>query len=129
MTYYEYLVGVSHRPPAAQGVVLALQIGDQLILEREPDNAYDENAIKVIEPESGVFIGYIGRETAAVISPLLALSPEYDCVVFSNVQRKKPYLAISIDYRHAGGLAQPLRVDRQGLQSAQVRRPLQGLPQ
>lgn len=37
--------------------------GDPLVLEREPDNAYDPNAIKCIHAKAG-FVGYIGRDLA-----------------------------------------------------------------
>lgn len=74
------LVGVSFRPAEAKEVVDALTIGQELTLERDPNNEYDSNAIKVIadvgEGDSGpveVFIGFIkssGGE-AAEIAPFL----------------------------------------------------------
>ena len=44
------------------------EIGNVLILEHEPDNKYDANAIKVLafdEGASSVHIGYIARHAAA----------------------------------------------------------------
>jgi len=45
--YISNLAGLSFCPKESKTVVLNLQPGDQLDLEREPMNAYDENAIKV----------------------------------------------------------------------------------
>ena len=97
MTYYEYLVGASFRPPAAQSIVLDLRPGDLLTLLREPDNAHDQNAIMVIDPETKVHLGYVGRALAAGIAPLLDAGASYECQVFSYDEKKKPYLAIDID--------------------------------
>lgn len=41
--------------------------GTVLDLEREPDNAYDPDAIKVLS--NGNHIGYISRDTASFLSP------------------------------------------------------------
>lgn len=67
------LVGVSFRPAEAKEVVDALTIGQELTLERDPENEYDASAIKVIDPDSEQFIGFIkssGGE-AAEIAPFL----------------------------------------------------------
>jgi hypothetical protein len=41
-------------------------------LWREPDNKYDENAVMIVGAEDewdGVHLGYLGRETAAILAP------------------------------------------------------------
>lgn len=46
----------------------------KVVLEREPENTHDENAIKVVVAEppcKGMHIGFISRITAAVIAPAL----------------------------------------------------------
>ena len=47
------------------------QIGSTVILEREPDNTYDSNAIEVYLEEAGEKIGYISQEEAANLAPVL----------------------------------------------------------
>jgi single-stranded-DNA-specific exonuclease len=53
-----------------QEVIARLQIGDLIWLEREPDNRYDSNAIKV-SMNNGEQIGYLNRYLAASIAPHL----------------------------------------------------------
>jgi hypothetical protein len=55
------------RGPEAKEYVSTLQPGNQLTLEREADNQFDQNAIKVLTP-GGMHIGYIERGQAAWIS-------------------------------------------------------------
>lgn len=47
-----------------------IQNNDRLLLVREPDNAFDPNAI-AIHLESGCHIGHINRVIAADLAPLL----------------------------------------------------------
>lgn len=49
-----------------------LSIGDDLILVREYDNPADENAIAVMNT-ARVKLGYVAREVARVLAPLLDL--------------------------------------------------------
>jgi hypothetical protein len=77
--YLANLVGVNFRPAEAREVVANLVPGDELTLERDPFNQYDENAIKVIFTElipvddlggrsfangESHFIGFIERSIA-----------------------------------------------------------------
>lgn len=70
------IMGVNFRPKdgVARAIVARLEVGDELDLrlEPEPDNQYDENAIKVIEVSSGEFLGYVEKEIAKVLAPLLS---------------------------------------------------------
>lgn len=81
------LMGVNFRPKdgAARKIVASLEIGDELELrlEPEPDNQYDENAIKVIEVTSGEFLGYVEKEIAKVLAPLLSAGST--CVGFEVI--------------------------------------------
>jgi len=49
-------------------IVDTLVPGESIMVEREPTNPYDSNAIKVLNLD-GVWFGYIGREYAAKIAP------------------------------------------------------------
>lgn len=68
--YLTNLAGLSFRPKEAKDVVRALTVGEKLRLEREPDNAYDSNAIRIsaiVDKGEGeddfevVFIGFVER--------------------------------------------------------------------
>lgn len=70
-------------------------------LVREPDNKYDINAVKVMvngissEP---VQIGYVGKEYASIIAPLMDMGEQFkaelkDCGEFKN----RPYCEITMN--------------------------------
>ena len=60
-----------------QSVVACLQIGEPIILTREPDNRFDANAIRV-ERKDSAQIGYIPRHLAYRIAPVM---DRYDCSI------------------------------------------------
>lgn len=60
------------RPLGTAAIVQPLSVGDELILVREYDNPADENAIAVTTAE-GMKMGYVAREVARVLAPLLDL--------------------------------------------------------
>jgi hypothetical protein len=45
--------------------------GDPVLLFREPTNPDDPNAIKVLDFDCEGFVGYIAREKAAIMAPLI----------------------------------------------------------
>ena len=73
------LRGSNHRPLDAQGLVLALEENAPLIIEREPENPYDVHAIKVLHPTDRVHIGYVAREVAKEIAPLMDVGHAVTC--------------------------------------------------
>ncbi len=62
------VVGMHFRGAHAKEIASALLPGNTLTLEREPENAYDINAIKVIHPGTEQHIGYIEAGQAAWIA-------------------------------------------------------------
>ena len=69
MQYEALLRGVNFRPIEAKVRVQELTEGHALTLEREPYNEHDSNAIKVIDPESEIFLGYVAKEVACELAP------------------------------------------------------------
>lgn len=51
-----------------QSVIARLNIGEEILLKREPTNSYDPNAISV-ECQNGWQIGYLNRYLAAMLAP------------------------------------------------------------
>jgi len=49
--------------------VKSIVAGEQLLLNREPDNPYDPNAIQVLIPAKREMIGYLDRDYARIIAP------------------------------------------------------------
>ena len=58
-TYTLSIVGESHY----QGAIWHCRKGDRVILQREPENPHDENAVAVLR-EDGEQIGYLSRDNA-----------------------------------------------------------------
>ena len=65
-------------------------------LVREPENQYDANAVKVIADDRQ--IGYIGKEYATIIAPLMDEYEEFSTVVKGIGEYKnRPYCEITIN--------------------------------
>ena len=60
------VVGVTYE--GRQTVVALLEVGEEVLLVREPDNAYDNNAIKVTRKDGQDF-GFLSRHLAARLAP------------------------------------------------------------
>jgi len=58
-------------------VLDTLQLGQVLVLESEPDNPHDPDAIKVLTPE-GVHLGYIPMDYSSALSQLLVVGEELE---------------------------------------------------
>lgn len=95
-TYQATLVGASFRGgDVKQHIRQELAIGSLLELERDHHNQYDENAVRVIH--EGVFLGFVEKDVAAVIAPLLDHGAAVEEVrILSFLSEIKPHLEISI---------------------------------
>lgn len=82
-----YLRGVSFRPVEAKAIVNGLEEGDALVLQREPGNAFDENAVMVLDPETQIHLGYVAKEVAVDLAPLMDAGTEFVCEVEANAMR------------------------------------------
>lgn len=90
------LVGVQFRPASAKAVVDALEIGQSLSLEREPENPYDINAVRVIDPESKEFLGFIERSMNQELAQHMDDHQPHRCTVVSFLGTRKPHLQIEL---------------------------------
>lgn len=90
------LVGVNFRPAEAREIVKQLSFGSELELEAEPDNAYDRNAVKVLDPETQIHLGYLSRESNYETAVHLADGGSYSCKVTSFANVLKPILSIEL---------------------------------
>lgn len=62
------IVGVSFDD--RQEVLKRMKVGDVVYMTKEPDNAYDANAIAVLN-ENGERLGYVPRDNARVLTRLI----------------------------------------------------------
>lgn len=95
MEYKAVMNGANFRPASAKEVLKTLTIGDQLTLERDPQNPYHSNAVKVIEPESGEFIGFVEKDVAEAIAPILDDGLEAQVKIIGFASTIKPHLSIT----------------------------------
>lgn len=89
------LMGVNFRPAEAKERVKALEIGERLLLEREPSNEYDPNAVKV-KTQDGFFIGYVARTNNYEVADHLSRDLPYRCEVLSFLTTLKPDMEIKL---------------------------------
>lgn len=75
MPFRVRIAGNSFRDVAGQLAMQALERGDNLTLQPEPDNQYDPNAIKVLT-EAGVCIGYVPKYKNVEVGDLINDSEE-----------------------------------------------------
>ncbi len=100
---YVLLKGAFHRGSHAKTFIEdELQIGDKsLILEREPDNKFDVNAIKVMVPsadEDGEpwHLCYVQKEVAAYLAPEMDDGTEFEVEVTGFQEERVVYPVVTI---------------------------------
>jgi len=74
-----YIAGLSFRPQKDQE---AIKLGQVLLLEAEPDNPYDNNAIKLVTLEDKIHVGYVPKKQTKELHPYrIAEIPVFTVVV------------------------------------------------
>jgi len=94
MQFEAVLRGADFRPIEAQARVSSLEEGDSLTLLREPGNRFDSNAIMVLDPDSEMHLGYVAKEVAAELAPLMDEGEEFVCSVGGKMSAKSVILSI-----------------------------------
>lgn len=81
-------------------VIATMNESDPIVLERDPFNEYDSNAVKVCVVQNGVKkqFGNLGRDLAAVISPRMRRGETFKAFITScGFYMNRPYCEICID--------------------------------
>lgn len=60
------IIGMRHRGVEAERIVRSLARDEALVLERDPENQYDPNAVKVIA--RGEHVGFVPKALAALLA-------------------------------------------------------------
>ena len=95
--------GLKFRTPEDRARAARLVKGELLLLEREPENAHDPNAIKILTidgyREDCRHIGYVPSVVAREIAPMLDSGVELSCTVVTVVDyvERVPMVAIIIE--------------------------------
>jgi len=90
--------GTAYRTKEEIAAAVSLNINDLLILESEPNNPYDKNAIKVLTLQ-GYLVGYVDKEHNQFI--LRQWGRILKCYVSSKIEGDIPYLYATIDIDNA----------------------------
>lgn len=98
MNFLSPLMGVNFRGKEIAALVESLSIGTTFSLERDPENKYDPNAIKVIfampNNDEPVFVGFVAKEVAEELAPLLDAGYTATATIFDFLGPIKPHLEI-----------------------------------
>ena len=75
-----YVAGVQFRPKEdIAKAVKEMKVGDQLILDPEPTNRFDPNAVKILRGDD--FLGYVPKKFSSEVSALLSIGAPVVCTV------------------------------------------------
>lgn len=105
MQFMANLMGVNFRGAEIMDLVQTLQVGQDLTLERDPMNEYDGNAVKVIYQNAegeDIFIGFVAKEVAAEIAPLMDSGYAGTAQIRSFMSPIKPLLEITLTLMDVG---------------------------
>lgn len=96
------VVGVTYQNEdgtSRKDIIAGLSSGDKLRLEREPDNKFDPNAVKVCAlcGDTWKQIGYLPKDVAGEVSSALEAGQQYSVILEDfGVLNDKPYCEIFI---------------------------------
>lgn len=93
LLFGSYIAGTSHI--SDQSIFDNLETGNKLILQREPDNRFDENAILVLDEKSRK-LGYIPEKDNLVFARLMDAG-KYLTAKITDIDRDYTFPRISID--------------------------------
>ena len=93
LLFDSYVAGTTHIKD--ESVFDEIKEGDKLILQREPENRFDENAILVLN-EAGKKLGYI---------------PEKDNIVFARLMDAGKYLTAKIEHMEPKGSFRQININ------------------
>ena len=91
-------------------IIASMTENDEIILERDPYNLYDSNAVKVCVKKDGkvLQIGFIEKMLASKLSPLLRRGAKFDIQIEScGIYMDRPYCElelVGLEYDKYGNL-------------------------
>lgn len=97
----DFIVAGAGRSAERREACEDLQVGERVTLEREPENRHDANAILILNA-AGDELGYVPREDAAEMAPLLDAGGWVEAIVKKVIEARGGYMlpiVISTIYR------------------------------
>lgn len=86
------LMGANFRPAECKEQLKSLSEGDELDVVRDVENKYDSNAVALYH--SGLHLGFVAKETAEELAPLLDEGYQFTATIHSWLGTLKPYVVI-----------------------------------
>ena len=88
-----FIAGVQFRPLEAKEEIKKLLKNQELMLELEPENKFDPNAVKIISlsEEGKCFLGYVPKKFSAEVSAVLEVGINLECIVEEINPSAKPW--------------------------------------
>lgn len=98
MQFQAALMGVNFRGKEVSQLVAALPVGETAFtFERDPENAYDPNAVKVLYGgDPGEFIGFVAKEVAEEIAPLMDSGYTVTGKIIDFLGMTKPFMELEL---------------------------------
>jgi hypothetical protein len=83
-----------------------MKVGDKLLLDPEPSNKFDPNAVRIIyEPENlkkipAIFIGYVPKKFSLEVSAMIGIGAPIICIVDEVNPDAKTYKMIKVTIQY-----------------------------
>ena len=90
-----YVAGVQHHQ--MRTVIDEFELGMELDLEREPENPYDPNAIRITY--NNVMCGYVPKKFSASLSAAIETEANIECVITKLNKSSKPWEWCQVEVR------------------------------
>lgn len=98
MILHSKIAGISFE--GRQALIQGLKAGVGLILQRQPDNAFDKNAIKILTKE-GEHLGFINRQLAAELAPAMDKGNKYGAFITEITGSQDKNFGVNIEIQKA----------------------------
>lgn len=92
LTFQTELRGISFRPKDVKEYIRTLATGDEVQLRRDSENKHDANAVAI--DHNGTFLGFVHKDVAVDLAPLLDDEVEFRAYIHSWLSAQVPYVAI-----------------------------------
>lgn len=77
-----FIAGVQFRPTEIKKKISELMVGDKLILDPEPTNKFDPNAVRImITISEDTFLGYVPKKFSSEVSAMIEAGIDIECIV------------------------------------------------
>lgn len=83
-----FIAGVKFRGTEAINELIRRQVGDMLEMEKEPENKYDPNAVKLIS--NGTMVGYVPQRFSSEVTAMLTIG-DAECQIVAINPTRPPY--------------------------------------